>query len=139
MANKIAMPSREEMEKHFAKVINECGDEELRQLPKATGWRLLVMMPPIKETTAGGIILADDYVKQEQIASPIGYVVDKGPLCYMDKKKFPDGAHWCNVGDFIVFRPYAGSRLIIHGYEFRFITDEAVDGIVADPRGIERI
>jgi len=35
-------------------------------------------------------------------------------------------------------RPHAGSRLVIHGKEFRMINDDSVEGTVEDPRGIKR-
>lgn len=136
MANKILMPSKAEMTKTFEGLVSEFGEETI---PKPTGWRLLVMMPVLQTKTAGGIYLTDKYVEDEQVAAPIGFVVAKGPLCYADKRKFPDGVHWCRVGDMIFFRPYAGSRSVIHGYEFRTISDETVEAVVDDPRGIERI
>jgi hypothetical protein len=55
----------------------------------------------------------------------------------MDKAKFPNGA-WCKKGDFILVRPNAGTRLLIHDREFRIIYDDNVEGVVEDPRGIKR-
>lgn len=133
MANKIQMPSKEEMQASWDAIRDET------TTLKPVGWRILVMMPEIKETTSGGIYLPDDYTAKEQVASPIGFVCDKGPLCYLDPKKFSDGQHWCQRGDIIFFRAYAGTRVVIKGREFRFITDESVEGVVGDPRGIERI
>jgi len=65
------------------------------------------------------------------------FVVDLGPDCYIDKTKFPTGP-WCKKGDFVLIRPNAGSRLVIHGREFRIINDDSVEGVVDDPRGIKR-
>jgi co-chaperonin GroES (HSP10) len=65
------------------------------------------------------------------------FVVSLGPDCYADKARFPSGA-WCKQGDFILVKPYAGSRLVIHGREFRMINDDSVEGVVDDPRGIKR-
>lgn len=133
MANKVMMPSKQELEKAWDEI------KAKGSIPEPRGWRILVMMPPIQTKTAGGVILTDAYVEQEKVASPIGYVVAKGPLCYEDKRKFSDGAHWCEVGDIVVFRSYAGTRLVIHETEFRSVTDEAIEAVVDDPRGIERI
>ena len=60
-----------------------------------------------------------------------------GPDCYVDKNKFPNGP-WCKKGDFILTRPNSGTRLVIHGREFRIINDDSVEGVVEDPRGIKR-
>jgi len=35
-------------------------------------------------------------------------------------------------------RPHSGSRLVIHGREFRIINDDTVEAVVDDPRGIKR-
>jgi len=56
----------------------------------------------------------------------------------MDKEKFPTGA-WCKEGDFILARPNSGTRLKIHGREFRLINDDSVEAVVEDPRGITRV
>jgi co-chaperonin GroES (HSP10) len=42
------------------------------------------------------------------------------------------------VGDFVLTRPYQGTRVVIHGREFRLITDDKVEAVVDDPRGIRR-
>jgi hypothetical protein len=55
----------------------------------------------------------------------------------MDKTKFPTGP-WCKQGDFVLVRPNSGTRLVIHGREFRIINDDTVEGVVQDPRGIKR-
>ena len=45
---------------------------------------------------------------------------------------------WCQEGDFILVRPNAGTRLVIHDREFRIINDDSVEAVVQDPRGIKR-
>jgi hypothetical protein len=35
-------------------------------------------------------------------------------------------------------RPNAGTRVIIHGTEFRLINDDSVEAVVQEPRGIKR-
>jgi hypothetical protein len=65
------------------------------------------------------------------------FVVDMGPDCYKDPARFPNGAY-CQKGDFVLVRPHAGTRLVIHGREFRIINDDSVEGTVDDPRGIKR-
>jgi hypothetical protein len=65
------------------------------------------------------------------------FVVKLGPDCYSDTARFPTGPY-CQEGDFVLVRPNAGSRLNIHGRQFRIINDDSVEGIVDDPRGISR-
>ena len=80
---------------------------------------------------------ADQTIYQEEVLTTVLFVVDLGPDCYLNKDKFPSGP-WCKKGDFVLVRPNSGSRLVIHGREFRMINDDTVEGVVDDPRGIKR-
>jgi hypothetical protein len=60
-----------------------------------------------------------------------------GPDCYKYSTRFPNGSS-CQVGEFVVVRPNSGTRLKIHGREFRLIADTSVEAVVEDPRGITR-
>ena len=35
-------------------------------------------------------------------------------------------------------RSYSGTRMYIDGEEFRMLNDDAIEGVVADPRGFSR-
>jgi hypothetical protein len=76
-------------------------------------------------------------MRYEEMLTTVLFVVDLGPDCYKDATRFPSGA-WCKKGDFILVRPNSGSRLVIHGKDFRMINDDSVEGVVDDPRGIKR-
>jgi co-chaperonin GroES (HSP10) len=65
------------------------------------------------------------------------FVVKLGPDCYKDPARFPSGPS-CKEGDFIIVRPNSGTRLKIHGREFRILNDDSVEAVVEDPRGITR-
>ena len=64
-------------------------------------------------------------------------LIDFTTVNLRDDKRFPNGP-WCKVGDFILARPNSGTRLKIHGREFRIINDDSVEAVVEDPRGISR-
>jgi co-chaperonin GroES (HSP10) len=108
-----------------------------RRIPEPTGYHILITLPELKAKSDGGVIIPDEVLGREQTASVVGYVLKLGPDAYKDPKKFPSGP-WCKEGDFILFRSYSGSRVKIHGQEFRFINDDTVVGVVDDPRGVER-
>jgi co-chaperonin GroES (HSP10) len=115
-------------------------EEKAKQLPKPTGYRILCAIPEAEkqfEESEAGLIKADETMRNEETLTTVLFVVELGPDCYKDTTKFPTGP-WCKQGDFILVRPYAGSRLVIHGREFRIINDDTVEGIVDDPRGIKR-
>ena len=112
-------------------------EEKARQLPKPSGYRILCAIPEIEKEYESGILKADQTLHYEEVLTTVLFVVELGPDCYTDKARFPSGP-WCKQGDFILVRPNAGSRLIIHGKEFRLINDDSVEGVVEDPRGIKR-
>lgn len=118
-------------------LLHKSDEEKATQLPKPSGYRILCAIPEQEKETEGGILKADITLQNEETLTTVLFVVELGPDCYKDEKRFPSGA-WCKKGDFILVRPYAGSRLVIHGREFRMINDDSVEGVVADPRGIKR-
>ena len=113
--------------------------EKARQLPRPTGYRILCAIPEVDKEFEGevGLIKSDETIRIEEALTTVLFVVDLGPDCYKDEKRFPNGP-WCKKGDFILVRPHSGSRLVIHGREFRIINDDTVEGVVEDPRGIKR-
>ena len=115
-------------------------EEKAKQLPKPSGYRILCAIPEAEkqfEESEIGLIKADETMRNEETLTTVLFVVELGPDCYKDTTKFPTEP-WCKQGDFILVRPYAGSRLVIHGREFRIINDDTVEAIVDDPRGIKR-
>jgi|TARA_R100001530_G_scaffold122215_1_gene89783 co-chaperonin GroES (HSP10) len=107
------------------------------QLPEPTGYKILIALPEADKKTAGGIIKAEETLRIEETASVTGFVMKMGPDCYKDENKFPNGS-WCKEGDWIIMRAFSGTRISIHGKEFRLINDDTVEAIVDDPRGIQR-
>ena len=107
------------------------------QLPKPSGYHILCAIPEQEKEFDSGIIKADSTIHYEELLTTVLFVVALGPDCYTDATRFPSGA-WCKVGDFILVRPNAGSRLVIHGKEMRLINDDSVEAVVLDPRGICR-
>ncbi len=109
------------------------------QLPKPTGYRILIALPEIKETFAGSSLLKTDSQKQKDyIMSIMGIVIDKGPDAYKDKDKFP-GGDWCNQGDYVMFRMNTGTRFKVNGKEFRLMNDDSIEAIIPDPSGIMNV
>jgi co-chaperonin GroES (HSP10) len=118
-------------------VLPDTAERKAKQLPNPSGYRILCAIPDIDKTTDGGIHKADITIQHEELLTTVLFVVAMGPDCYKDEKRFPSGA-WCKEGDFILVRPHAGTRVKIHNREFRLINDDAVEGVVEDPRGVSR-
>lgn len=107
------------------------------QLPKPVGYRLLIALPRIEETFESGIIKADKTIHAETILSVVGAVIDMGEQAYADKDRFPTGP-WCKVGDYVLFRSNSGTRIKVHGQEYRLLNDDSIEAVVADPRAVTR-
>lgn len=113
-------------------------EQKAKQLPDPVGYKLLCMVPNIEEKYGdSGLIKADETLRVEEQTTVVLFVVKVGSAAYKDATRFPDGA-WCKEGDFVLVRAYAGTRIKIHGTEFRIINDDTVEAIVQDPRGISR-
>jgi co-chaperonin GroES (HSP10) len=121
----------------------EEGDVDTRavsasQLPKPSGWKVLCAVPEIEDTFDKSVIVkATQFMRSEEHATTVLFVLRCGPEAYADKDKYPSGA-WCKEGDFVLVRAYSGTRFKIHGREFRMINDDQVEGVVEDPRGYSR-
>ena len=112
-------------------------EDRAKQLPDPQGYRLLCAIPEIEKETEGGILKIESVIEREELLTTVLFVVKMGPDAYGDTKRFPSGP-WCKEGDFVLVRPNAGTRVEIHGREFRIINDDSVEAIVEDPRGIKR-
>ena len=121
-----------------ATVLPETAEEKATQLPVPVGYKILVALPEAEETFESGLIKSDETRRNEEVLATVFFVVDLGPDCYTDKERYPTGP-WCKKGDFVLARPNSGTRLKIHGREFRMINEDTVDAVVQDPRGISRV
>ena len=118
-------------------VLPATAEEKARQIPDPATFHLLCVLPDFDEEYESGIVKAGQTLHYEEILSPVLFVVKMGPDAYKDPKKFPNGPS-CKVGDFVLVRPNTGTRIKIHGKEFRIIYDDSVQGVVQDPRGITK-
>jgi co-chaperonin GroES (HSP10) len=121
----------------LSKILNTKSEDKATLLPKPSGYRILCALPEREQEYESGLIKADETIMIEETLTTVLFVVDMGPDCYKDTSRFPTGPY-CQKGDFILIRPNSGTRLVIHGKEFRMINDDSVEGTVQDPRGIRR-
>ena len=121
-------------------ILNKNSEEKAKQLPDPAGFMLLTVVPEAMEEYADseiGLVTSSKEIWKEELLTPVLFVVKMGPEAYSDKTRFPSGPR-CKIGDFIIVRPNSGTRLKIHGREFRLINDDSVEAVVEDPRGITR-
>ena len=119
-------------------VLNKNPEEKARQVPDPATYHILCMLPKAEEEfSETGILKSTTAMLHEELLSPVLFVAKIGPDAFKDEKRFPSGAS-CKVGDFIITRPNTGTRMKIHGTEWRLINDDSVEAVVQDPRGIQR-
>ena len=136
LADRAKKEAQEEAE--IRAIVGDATDvEKAAQLPEPKGYRMLCAIPEVEDTFESGILKDASTKRLEENSTVVLFVVKMGDLCYKDEARFPTGP-WCKEGDFILTRAYAGTRITIHGREFRVINDDSVEATVQDPRGIKR-
>jgi len=120
-----------------ATTLPQSAEDKAKQLPDPVRFQILTVLPEIDEEYESGIIKSGQSIHYEEVLSPVLFIVKLGPDAYKDATRFPSGPS-CKVGDFVIVRPNTGTRLKIHGKEFRIINDDSVEAVVQDPRGISR-
>ena len=124
----------------LSKIINTAAEQKAKQLPDPKTYHVLCVVPEAMEEYADsevGLLKDTKTMHYEEVLTPVLFVVKLGPDAYKDKTRFPNGAS-CKAGDFVIVRPNSGTRLKIHGREFRIINDDSVEATVEDPRGVAR-
>jgi co-chaperonin GroES (HSP10) len=119
-------------------ILNASAEEKAKQVPDPATYHLLCVLPDIDEEYDSGLVKANTTMHYEELLSPVLFVVKMGPDAFKDEKRFPSGPS-CKVGDFVLVRPNTGTRMKIHGKEFRIINDDSVEAVVQDPRGVTRV
>jgi len=119
-------------------LMHKTEQEKATQVPDPATYHLLCMLPKAEEEFSDtGILKSATAMYHEELLSPVLFVAKIGPDAFKDEKRFPSGPS-CKVGDFVLVRPNTGTRMKIHGTEWRLINDDSVQAVVQDPRGIQR-
>jgi hypothetical protein len=121
-------------------ILNKKNEDKAKQLPDPKTFHILCVVPEAMEEYADsaiGLIKDAKTMHYEEVLTPVLFVVKLGPDAYKDATRFPNGPS-CVEGDFVICRPNSGTRLKIHGREFRIINDDSIEATVEDPRGITR-
>jgi co-chaperonin GroES (HSP10) len=118
-------------------ILPETAEEKARQVPDPVTYHILCVLPKAEESYESGLLKSGQTMHFEEVLSPVLFVAKMGPDCYKDPIRFPSGPS-CKLGDFILVRPNSGTRIKIHGEEFRIINDDSVEAVIQDPRGVQR-
>ena len=121
----------------LSRILDVPAEKKAQQIPNPATFHLLCMVPQAEEEYESGLAKAGNTMHYEEVLTPVRFVAKMGPDAFKDEKRFPSGPS-CKVGDFVIVRPNSGTRLKIHGTEWRIINDDSVEAVVEDPRGIQR-
>ena len=88
------------------------------KLPQPSGWRILVGMLRIEETTASGIVLPKEHREGQEYLRSMAKVLAVGSYAYQHEK-FQGGVPietrqpepWVKVGDIVLVGQYAGQSV----------------------------
>lgn len=119
-------------------LLNTNQEEKAKQVPDPVTYHILCVLPDAEKEYEGGLLKANQTMQFEELLSPVLFVAKIGPDAFKDKKRFPSGPS-CKEGDFVLVRPNTGTRMKIHGQEFRLINDDSIQAVVQDPRGVQRL
>ena len=119
-------------------VLPDSAEEKAKQIPDPATYHVLCVLPEADDKYDNGILKSGQTMQYEELLSPVLFVIKIGPDAFKDRKRFPSGPS-CKTGDFVLVRPNTGTRMKIHGQEFRIINDDSIEAVVQDPRGITRV
>lgn len=111
----------------------------MTNLPRPSGWRLLVKTRKPKEKTSGGIILSDSSKEAEAYLNITAEVVAMGPICFHDRNTGEawKGGVWCKPGDNVIIPKFTPLKFEIDGVDYRIINDDEVIATIDDPSVIK--
>lgn len=102
------------------------------QMPIPRGARLLCELVEVEEKSEGGILLTNNTKQLAHTASQCMRVVAMGDMAYKDPVRFPTGP-WCEEGQYVLVKPFAGVRLQAGDTSYRMIYDDMVECVIPDP------
>jgi hypothetical protein len=74
---------------------------------KPVGFDLMIQI--YKRPTTGKVLLPDQIRDTDKFNNRVARVLAMGPEAYLRKSKFPKGP-WCQIGDWLIVRPYEMSQ-----------------------------
>lgn len=114
------------------------------RLPNPVGWRLLIGKAKVEEKSAGGILLAEQTIKELGYVGAVALVLKTGDGCYQHPK-FQGGVDlsvrhprpWAEPGDIVIVGQYAGQAIRLKDeqgeHTLKLVNDDEILAIVRDP------
>lgn len=119
----------------------EVADPQIRDLPKVTGWRILVRPLPVREKTDMGLFLPDASRDMEEFTITVGRVLAIGPRAYERRDMLTREGEieaWCEVEDYVLYGKYTGIKIVCGDVKLRIMNDDEIIAVLSDPHSIRR-
>ena len=94
---------------------------------------VLVVTAPNRTHSKGGLIIPEQYKKEQRFQGKIGLIVGKGEIAFNDENLWPNEDTRPVVGSWVFFRTADSSECAIGGYSCRFIRDDLIRGRCSSP------
>lgn len=115
-------------------------DDRIDRTLHPSGFRILVQILSPEDSMArwrdSKLKMPDEVRDREWAAQLWALVLKLGPQAYQDPERFSEP--WCKAGDYIMMRPYSGTRFMVRGQLYALINDDTVLAVITDPEEIER-
>ena len=89
---------------------------------------VLVVTAPNRTHSKGGLIIPEQYKKEQRFQGKIGLVVALGEIAFQDDDLWPAVEKRPVVGTWVFYRTADSSECAIGGYSCRFIDDNKIRG-----------
>lgn len=89
------------------------------------GYRIVVKVLQLQETTAGGIFIPDEARERREGAGDKGVIVAIGKNAW---KSFDDGEPWAELGQVVVLKRYQGVNFTYKDDKYVILNDEELLG-----------
>lgn len=98
--------------------------------------QILVAVYVRPNITAGGILLTDNTLKEDEYQGKVGLVVKVGPTAFLDSQEDDFQGQQVFPGDWVVFRTGDGWALTIRDTACRILTDRTIRMRIKEPGDI---
>ena len=118
--------------------VEDISPEDLSKItvPQMLSWFVCLYVPKVQKQTAGGIIIPDSTIDNQQHMTITGKVLDMGPKAFTDPRLRIEGDEDLipKVGDWVLIGQYSGTRIRTReGVTLRLVTDSNIYCKISDP------
>ncbi len=105
-------------------------------LPRVPGVGILIRPVPVRQKSAGGILIPDSVRAERDYLNTVGRVLALGELAFKDEEIYKNGA-WVKPGDHVVYAKFAGQKFWWKGVKLILVKASAIELVVDRPEYLD--